>query len=422
MRLLLGPKNSAYADISDVETKFGIERGRILVAWARVYGVGLLQKILGPRMAKLEVVVGLSFGGTSAEALMHLHQMGAQVRLFHKHPRQTFHPKIYCFDSGGSHPRNARVLVGSSNLTGGGLFSNYEGNLTIDLQPRDVASDATFYESVMDEFDEIVGSDFCTALGGADHIKELLESGFIATETRLRQKAAKNAAAFPRLGKTTSFFTAPPPEVPKIDLPALPIDFTEEESSEALALEGSPAEATPEGVPDVVSAVETLFVRTLTSTDVKKLKGASGTFEPDLAITVRDTHPDFWGWPGKFASIDRGRGPRLEWATSARLITSLTGEMGRRIDFVQWFREEREGHAPEHRLRLGPISQIRDAVPPSFDAMGVLVVERCDEGSPDDFIVRLIASDEQPYADFASRLTGQRAKHRFGYASSVGDE
>jgi hypothetical protein len=77
---------------------------------------------MGTDINKVRVVVGMAGAGTSAEALSYLKAHCAEVHLFHKHHRQTFHPKIYCFDGSGDPPAASRLIVGSSNLTGGGLF------------------------------------------------------------------------------------------------------------------------------------------------------------------------------------------------------------------------------------------------------------------------------------------------------------
>lgn len=45
--------------------------------------------------------------------------------VFHDRESRTFHPKLYLAERSGS----ASLLVGSSNLTAGGLFSNYEASL-----------------------------------------------------------------------------------------------------------------------------------------------------------------------------------------------------------------------------------------------------------------------------------------------------
>lgn len=422
MRLLIGPKNSAHEILRESAAAFPVERGRIVVAWARISGVALLRDALAERMANLELVVGLSMGGTSAEALAYLQALCAKVYVFHKHPRQTFHPKIYCMDSGEDPPRRASVLVGSSNLTGGGLYSNYEGNLAVELNPSIELSDAELYRSVVSEFGEIVDSEFCTILAGTDHIRALLQDGFVKTEKKLRKKAAEDAAAGPRLGKKTGFFSSPPPALPQVALPPLAVEFDEEEGP-AGDLEVGVGALEPPAEPETKAPVADgrFFVRTLTPNDVNKLHGAAGTFEPDLAVTVRDADPHFWGWQDRFASMDRGDGARLEWAASARLITTRTGPIGIRVDFVQWFRPARPAHAAEHRLRIGPISQLRHAVPNGFDANGLVVIERCD-GHPEDFIVRFVASNEPAHADYARYITEARPRHRFGYATAVGEE
>ena len=86
---------------------------------------------------ELQVVYGLDFHITDPEALEQF------IRLSDDYPttvthraysewglalRHTFHPKLYvCADTVG----NAHVLAGSSNLTQGGLWSNFEVNIVV---------------------------------------------------------------------------------------------------------------------------------------------------------------------------------------------------------------------------------------------------------------------------------------------------
>src|SRR5258705_9956176 len=90
-----------------------------------------------------EVTVGIDNGGTSIEAaqlLWRLLQPSGRLFIYNDpvgSDAPTFHPKIYWFEK----PGVAKAIVGSSNLTRGGLFTNHEASLiaTLDLgDPVDV--------------------------------------------------------------------------------------------------------------------------------------------------------------------------------------------------------------------------------------------------------------------------------------------
>ena len=124
MDFILGPDSSASAFIEEVPGRFTVRNGVILTAWARRSGVGLLYRALGDQMRNVDVIVGLAGRATSAEALALLRANARRVFVFHTHHLVTYHPKVYLFDDGDDPPQGAALLVGSSNLTGGGLFRN----------------------------------------------------------------------------------------------------------------------------------------------------------------------------------------------------------------------------------------------------------------------------------------------------------
>src|ERR1044071_3532296 len=82
--------------------------------------------------ATVVIVAGVDRGGTSAEGLTDLLDAiseRGELYVFHNLNPSTFHPKVYYF-------RNetlAHILIGSGNLTEGGLFTNYEASAVLSL-------------------------------------------------------------------------------------------------------------------------------------------------------------------------------------------------------------------------------------------------------------------------------------------------
>ncbi|SRR6266496_4884064 len=76
-------------------------------------------------------VFGTDARGSDYEAIRTLlSQTGDDIHLFLYHEKgRTFHPKLYLF----SNDENALLIVGSSNWSQGGFFSNIEANVLIDL-------------------------------------------------------------------------------------------------------------------------------------------------------------------------------------------------------------------------------------------------------------------------------------------------
>ena len=411
MTFLLGPSHSAYSFLLGVPARFEIRNGAIVVAWARRSGVGLLYSALGESLRNVDVVVGMANRSTSAEALALLQVMTRRVFVYHKHHLQTFHPKVYLFDDGQSPPTDAVLLVGSSNLTGGGLYQNVEGNLALELHPSDREGDRETYDSVVQEVTGLQSSPFCEQLMDEERIRQLLEDRYISTEATLARKRRRDNSEVARQGELRQRPEAPPSPLPQFTLPPLLVTFGGVEE------EGAGVEPEhPDGqVVVAYDPTEEFYVRTLTANDVNKLQGITpGTAEWDIGVTARNARPAFWGWPDQYASVVR-RLPRLEWQVTGSLRSSLTGVEGVDIEISLWFREERPGHAAEHRLRIGPRAALVSATPSNFDTTSLVVLERLPTGRPHIFLVQLLTSQEAGYADYLPYLTQDRPRHRYGY-------
>lgn len=123
----------------------------LVTAYANVRGITLLKPHLMNAKAhgtKIHVVVGIDSRVTNSEALHALHSLQIDTHIFHN-PQfaHTFHPKIYLFEATNQH---AQLLMGSSNLTQGGLYTNYEAMLHIsyDLTGEDIHTYQTIKDSL----------------------------------------------------------------------------------------------------------------------------------------------------------------------------------------------------------------------------------------------------------------------------------
>src|SRR5947209_3017195 len=100
---------------------------RAAIAFVKYSGVKHVKGALAEfaQRATVRLSVGIDSGGTSVEglsALLDAIKDKGEVWIFHNASRSTFHPKVYLFKNENA----AELVVGSGNLTEGGLFSNYE--------------------------------------------------------------------------------------------------------------------------------------------------------------------------------------------------------------------------------------------------------------------------------------------------------
>ena len=109
---------------------------RIAVAFASRRGIAMIENSINSilnREANIEFLVGLDMRTTEPEALKTLYRLSLSnnnVELYcyaSIEPSSIYHPKLYLLSNG----QNAICIVGSSNLTEGGLKKNIEVNLVI---------------------------------------------------------------------------------------------------------------------------------------------------------------------------------------------------------------------------------------------------------------------------------------------------
>jgi HKD family nuclease len=185
-----------------------LERGawtsfRAAVAFLKVSG---LRHVASPLDAFLgaggqaKLSIGIDHDGTSLEGLQDLWRVingraelyvfkegqGGQVR--------TFHPKAFLFQRADE----AVAIVGSGNWTGGGLFTNHELGLRIelDLTHGDSADVVTALEASLDEWQ--TPSPACIPVDGP-LLVNLFASGDLLSEAAIAA-AARAARAAPRQG------------------------------------------------------------------------------------------------------------------------------------------------------------------------------------------------------------------------------
>jgi HKD family nuclease len=113
------------------------KRIRAALALITIGGLRLIEEELEyvlTRGGEVQLLLGIDMATEpeAIEALLKLHNRHSErmaMRRFVTEPRQTFHPKtwIFSFQSG-----RAAAIVGSSNLTLGGLANNYEANVRIE--------------------------------------------------------------------------------------------------------------------------------------------------------------------------------------------------------------------------------------------------------------------------------------------------
>lgn len=160
----------------------------IAVAWVRESGVAHLEKSLIKFLSNgghLTFVVGIDLQNTSIEGLRALLDLEAhgvsETFVYHNEAGSVFHPKVYLFRN----EEEARLIVGSNNMTASGLYSNVEAGLQLDTALTDdiIGNAVDAMASWRD-----TSSDFAIRLD-YDLLSKLFDNGYVKEEAQTRPPA-----------------------------------------------------------------------------------------------------------------------------------------------------------------------------------------------------------------------------------------
>lgn len=185
----------------------------IIVAFAKNSGVLRIKNSLESfreRGGVVNAYVGIDLGGTSYEALTALLLHTNSLNVVHVEKGQTFHSKIYQFVG----EEKALIVIGSHNLTGGGLWTNFESSTIIHMD-KSSANKLELEKRVDDYIIELTSlKDSFMSITKQDDIDKLLDNGYVVKEVseQIRQaKAIKQEGTCERL-----FGNGVPAKLPRI--------------------------------------------------------------------------------------------------------------------------------------------------------------------------------------------------------------
>ena len=273
------------------------------------------------RTGDAQVTVGIDHGGSSLEGLQDLLEAlspTGELVVFHNLLPLTFHPKVYLFKS----PSAADLVIGSGNLTEGGLFANYEASVRLSLnltRPGDTAFLNTV-DGLLDKW-----ADPSTGLAhrlDRPLLDWLLESGLVLPEASARGDGATANTSSGDLPTDLPFSALAERGAPRVSIPR------RRESTGKTNIFRPPAP-----IQEPVSPLGAQgFLMTLQRTDVGVGQTTPGTSRrsPEIFIplTARNANPDFWEWPNGFTSDATGKsdrhGVRMRLGTDTILVNMMT--------------------------------------------------------------------------------------------------
>ncbi len=152
----------------------------VSVAFVKEPGLDAIEEAIKPVAAKAKFFIGIRNDITSIQAVKRLLAMKVKLYAVDTGSRSIlFHPKLYLAASGS----RATVIIGSANLTFGGLHNNIEVSTRVNLNLSN-AADKAFRDEVTKAFDEMLKGhpQHVFLIKDNKHAEELFESGRLSDE------------------------------------------------------------------------------------------------------------------------------------------------------------------------------------------------------------------------------------------------
>jgi hypothetical protein len=247
----------------------------------------------GERGGVTRIAVGVDLEGTTSEGLRLLLESvrgDARITVVHNENGSTFHPKVYLFEG----PAAADLIVGSGNLTSGGLFTNYETGVHLRVDPQE-DSEAQILANVKEQLSQWTTPDGRLVQELTPELLDrLIRLRYVVSEAEVRERRRRDRDAASAAGagaREHLFPSLPVPAAPRVERKAT-----------------RPVREVPvggvEGTPTASPQARRGFVMTLKQTDVGTGQTTPGTSRrsPEIFIPLiaRDFDPDFWGWDAQF--------------------------------------------------------------------------------------------------------------------------
>lgn len=246
----------------------------------------------------ISVVVGLDMGGTSKEVLQQLATWDVTVTVVkNRIPGHTFHPKLYLFEW----ENRAKIIVGSSNVTEGGFYRNYEASAYTEY---DLPAETRQYEMALRELRRFIEPAGPTAKRlTPDYLIALVARPDVPSEAEARERATsqfRRAAGNAENEVFGSEVIAAPPPLPAELLERLiarvgarrrpagrrPRQAAQQREGPRLSEQISPA----------------AFYMSLPTLQGRNIPG-----EARIPLAAIELAEQFWGWPEQYVRTESPR-------------------------------------------------------------------------------------------------------------------
>jgi hypothetical protein len=216
--LINQPFNGQLGETLIAKLQGNYHRLTILVAFAKNSGVLRMKPALEHFKANggsIQIFVGVDIQGTTYEALQNLFSLCDALYVVHSEDgATTFHSKVYLLEN----DTDIWMAVGSNNLTGGGLWTNFES-----CQCNDCAVGTPEYSNLHTPFTAVLANytnpdyECSRRIENESDIIELERAGYVIREVRQRISQNEERARHALAGRNTLFGRQRRAGLPKIE-------------------------------------------------------------------------------------------------------------------------------------------------------------------------------------------------------------
>lgn len=189
-----------------------------LSAFLSQSGINGLAKHIQPakkHLKRITIITGIDQQGTPKEALEALLELKIHAYIFYQPATTIFHPKIYLFEG----KNKSELIIGSSNLTSQGLFTNIETSVLISID-NELEADRQIITNLKEYFNGIFNTtDPNLEKLSKKLISQLVKADLVPTEAE-RKAAEEKTKKVKKKVKEAISKIFPPRTNPKI-----PIEF-----------------------------------------------------------------------------------------------------------------------------------------------------------------------------------------------------
>ncbi len=370
-----GARSSFGGQLISALTNETYQKVRLCAAFASLSGTSQIIEPLDSaiqRGASVQAMVGIGNGVTTVQAVEHLSSVGVEV-VGCKVSNVLYHPKIYLLTGENA----AWVGLGSSNLTGNGLFRNVEANFVAYAQDSD-EKDKLFIQRIEEWLDRI--EDGCGSVlpSAPELLSELVEAGDLVDETKSKTRISSS-----KKGKRS---VTPPP----FDIPSLPLPAVYDGAFSKSPTPGKKVQVEGEQPVGDGESVGTQFAMVLSAFDCSHKSGVKGTPEISIPESVTSFFPEV-----------ELQGRKYPDAYFEALVNTPGGAVAANYRIWQRPPGSEAGHA-DWRINIGHVTTDL-----TTDGGGdIILFERSQsEDSETQYEVWIVRPDDSRYADLQQRCS-----------------